>query len=273
MPAKDVINTVLERATGYRLTRETEAQRAEALRAAEKAGARRQRERTTKGLDPEMRTIIAKVQPRTMTGVPKLQPLVQAVRYLHRHQVPGEVVECGVWRGGSMQAIAYTLLALGDTSRHLHLFDTFEGMPPPTEEDTRVRPDGRRVRAADSLAAQPRGAKVWAVAGIDDVREGMAETGYPADRVHLHPGLVEDTVPEQAPDTIALLRLDTDWYSSTKHELEHLYTRLSPGGVLILDDYSDWEGARKATDDWLEATGEPLFLVPMGAGVIAVKPR
>jgi hypothetical protein len=114
---------------------------------------------------------------------------------------------------------------------------------------------------------------VWAVAGIDDVREGMAETGYPADRVHLHPGLVEDTVPEQAPDTIALLRLDTDWYSSTKHELEHLYTRLSPGGVLILDDYSDWEGARKATDDWLEATGEPLFLVPMGAGVIAVKPR
>ena len=110
------------------------------------------------------------------------------------------------------------------------------------------------------------------IAGLDVVRQAMAATGYPEDRLHYHPGLVEDTTPGRAPETIALLRLDTDWYASTKHELEHLYGRLSPGGVLILDDYGDWEGARKATDEWLAETGEPIFLAPMGSGAIGVKP-
>ncbi|HET7193895.1 MAG TPA: TylF/MycF/NovP-related O-methyltransferase [Nocardioides sp.] len=308
MPWKDTINRAMYRVTGHMLTRETPDQRREAIRSAaresaalarnraidkrrrleaqrkeraakrraeEAAAQRKERQRANAearaSLDDDVRKTIERVRPRTMTGPPKLAALVEATRYVVRCQIPGAVVECGVWRGGSMQAIAWTLLELGDTDRELHLFDTFEGMPPPTENDTRTTESGS-VSAEELLAVSDKNSKLWAIAGVDDVREAMAETGYPADRVHLHPGLVEETTPGLAPDTIALLRLDTDWYASTKHELEHLYARLSPGGVLILDDYGSWDGARKATDEWLKETGEPLFLAPMGAGRIAIKP-
>lgn len=221
--------------------------------------------------DDTLRRTIDTVRPRTMTSPLKVAALIEATRYVVRTGVPGSIVECGVWRGGSMQSVALTLLSLQETTRDLLLFDTFDGMPPPTEEDSRTTPEGSRS-AAEMLAESSRDSKLWAVAGLEDVREGMRETGYPTDRISYHPGLVEDTIPGQAPGSIALLRLDTDWYASTRHELEHLYDRLSPGGVLLIDDYGDWDGARQATDEWLERTGEPLFLVPMGSGRLAVKP-
>jgi len=85
-------------------------------------------------------------------------------------------------------------------------------------------------------------------------------------------GKVEETVPANAPDQIALLRLDTDWYESTRHELEHLYGRLASGGVLIIDDYGWWQGSREATEELLRKTGQRLLLVRAGTGRIAVKP-
>ena len=203
-----------------------------------------------------------------MTTPAKLDGLILATRYIVTQEIPGDFVECGVWRGGSMQAAALTLLACGDRSRHLHLFDTFEGMPPPTEKD--VRHDG--APAAELLASRDRTKQVWAVAGLEDVQEGMRELDYPQSQVHFHPGLVEETIPQQAPETVALLRLDTDWYESTAHELQHLYDRLSPGGVLIIDDYGHWDGSRVATEEWLEESGEPVLLLPLGTGRIAVKP-
>jgi len=240
-------------------------------RAAERAARVARGDDLPRQYDDSMRAIIARVRPRTMTGPPKLGSLIEAVRYVVRQQIPGEVVECGVWRGGSMQAIALTLLELGDTTRELHLFDTFEGMPPPSDNDTRTA-HGVTQTAAEMLATSDKDSNLWAIAGLDDVRAGMAETAYPQGLIHYHPGLVEETTPGEAPDTIALLRLDTDWYGSTRHELEHLYSRLSPGGVLILDDYGDWDGARKATEEWLAESNEPIFLAPMGTGRIAVKP-
>jgi hypothetical protein len=80
-------------------------------------------------------------------------------------------------------------------------------------------------------------------------------------------------VPAHVPPTIALLRLDTDWYESSLHELDHMYDRLVPGGILLLDDYGYWEGQRRATDEWLARTKEPLMLFRMGQGRAAVKPR
>ena len=110
------------------------------------------------------------------------------------------------------------------------------------------------------------------VATLDDVREGFASVDYPMERVHFVEGPVEETVPGSAPEVISVLRLDTDWYASTKHELVHLYQRLAPGGVLILDDYGTWQGAREATDEWLSETGEPLLLTRVHRSRIAVKP-
>jgi predicted O-methyltransferase YrrM len=95
---------------------------------------------------------------------------------------------------------------------------------------------------------------------MEDVAEALRTTGYDQRRVHLIKGKVEDTVPGAAPETIALLRLDTDWYESTRHELEHLFPRLSPGGVIIIDDYGHWQGARRATDEYLQQNRIRLLL-------------
>jgi hypothetical protein len=167
-----------------------------------------------------------------------------------------------------MQAVALTLLDRGESDRDLHLYDTFAGMPEATERDRRH--DGRL--ATELMATAPTTSKLWAIADVDDVQAGMAETGYPSARVHLHPGRVEETIPAQAPQEIALLRLDTDWYASTRHELEHLYRRVPSGGVVLFDDYAHWEGSREAVDEFLAQTGERLLLVPMATGRIAVKP-
>jgi len=218
--------------------------------------------------DDEALATVAAVREWTMTSPWKIFALILAVRHLADHRVPGEIVECGVWRGGSMQAVARTLLERGVTDRDLHLFDTFEGMPPPTTADRRH--DGQH--AGELLESNPRDSSVWAVADLDDVRAGMSQTGYPAERIHFHPGLVQDTVPEQAPGQIALLRLDTDWYESTRHELTQLYDRVTSGGVIVLDDYDWWEGSRKAVDEFLAETGHRLLLVPIASGRIAVKP-
>jgi O-methyltransferase len=254
---RDVVNRGLSSATGYRL---------EKARPPVKSA--RRKTPLPRFYDDEVRAVIRAVRPWTMTSDEKLFALVVAVRYVVDHGVRGDIVECGVWRGGSMQAIARVLAARGVVDRELHLFDTFEGMPPPSDED--VRRGG--APAAELLATRPRTAKVWAIADLDDVRAGMAQVPYPADRIHYHQGLVEDTIPDAAPERIALLRLDTDWYASTKHELEHLYDRVPSGGVVIIDDYDYWEGSRKAVDEFVAGTGARLLLAPMGSGRIAIKP-
>jgi hypothetical protein len=218
--------------------------------------------------DDEARETIRAVRPYTMTSPERLNALVLAVRYVTRHRIPGAIVECGVWRGGSMQAAARTLLSAGATDRDLYLFDTFEGMPPPTERDRRR--DGES--AADLMARQGRDRPIWAVATLEDVRAGFERLRYPRERVHYVPGRVEETIPGGAPEQIAILRLDTDWYASTRHELEHLYPRLSPGGVLLIDDYGWWQGSREAVDEFLEKTGARLLLLRMDEGRVAVKP-
>ncbi|MGP4043896.1 TylF/MycF/NovP-related O-methyltransferase [Streptomyces sp. 2A115] len=212
--------------------------------------------------------VIRAVSPYTMTSPERLNALILATRYVSRHNIAGDIVECGVWRGGSMQAAARTLLSLHDTERHLYLFDTFEGMPAPTDKD--LRRDGES--AADLLARQDRSRPIWAVATLDDVKDGFQRVPYPADRVHFVPGLVEDTIPAEAPEQISILRLDTDWYASTRHELEQLYPRLVSGGVLLIDDYGWWQGSRSAVDEFLEKTGARLLLLRMDEGRIAVKP-
>lgn len=218
--------------------------------------------------DDEAKDIIRAVKPYSMTSPERLNAFILATRYVARHNIPGDIVECGVWRGGSMQACARTLLSAGETERELYLFDTYEGMTPPTAED--LRRDGRP--AQELLDAQGKDRPIWAVASLEDVKAGFDTVPYPKERVHYVQGRVEDTVPAQAPEQISILRLDTDWYASTKHELEHLYSRLVSGGVLLIDDYGYWQGSRQAVDEFLDKTGERLLLLRMDEGRIAVKP-
>jgi O-methyltransferase len=221
-------------------------------------------------LDAEIHATIVAVQPFTMTSAHRVLALCEAVRYLVHARVPGDIVECGVWRGGSMMAIARTLLQSNDATRHLHLFDTFQGMTAPTEKDVSFRGDTADHLLNTEERSDPR--SVWCIASVEEVQQNMGSTGYPPTQVHYIKGRVEETIPAQMPESIALLRLDTDWYESTLHELEHLYPRLVPGGVLILDDYGHWQGARQAVDEYFERTGKkPLLQRVDYSGRLAIK--
>ena len=215
-------------------------------------------------LDDATSGIVRRVAPFTQTDAVTVVCLVDAVRHVSRFGIPGDLVECGVWRGGSMMAAALTLTEQRDTGRDLYLFDTFTKMVPPSEFDARIHEaDSRSLTYREKLAAEAEG---WPTATLTEVRRNMMSTGYQRDRVHLVEGRVEETVPESAPESIALLRLDTDWYESTRHELEHLFDRISPGGILIIDDYDYWLGARRAIDEFLEERGKQLYLHRMGTG-------
>ena len=274
MSWRGAINAGLERTTGYRVVKAAAPPPPPKPKPKPKPRPRpRARpsrpDRIKRYHDVEARSTMKAVRPWTMTSYFRIFALIVAVRYVLDRGVEGDMVECGVWRGGSMQAVARTLLGRGVDDRELHLFDTFEGMPEPTEEDRRV--GGRTARELlESSPQTPR--SVWAIADLPDVQAGMARTGYPAERVHYHAGLVQDTIPAQAPEQIALLRLDTDWYESTRHELAHLYDRVPSGGVIIVDDYDYWEGSRKAVDEFLAARGAHLLLVPVDSARVAVKP-
>jgi O-methyltransferase len=188
-----------------------------------------------------------KVKPYTMTSVERVVALCQSIAYLENHRIPGAIVECGVWKGGSVMASALALLALESTQRQLYLFDTFTGMTEPTLHD--IDWQGRSARDL-MRQATPEGDHVRAKGSLKDVKQTLMQTRYPWEKILFVAGQVETTLPKQAPDQIALLRLDTDWYASTYHELEHLYPRLVEGGVLIVDDYGHWQGAKKAVDDY-----------------------
>ncbi len=208
--------------------------------------------------------VMRRVLPYTMTSPTRIFAVCSAVRYVEANNVPGAFVECGVWKGGSSMAAALTF----KSPRPMVLFDTFEGMSAPTEHDRQAQ-SGQLASAmlrdagpADTLRCH---------SPLEEVQRNMGTTGYPPHKISYVKGKVEDTLPGAAPQQIAVLRLDTDWYESTHHELEHLYPRLSPGGVLIIDDYGYWSGARKAVDEYFR---DSLFLGRIdGTGRIGIKPR
>ena len=212
------------------------------------------------GLDAQTAETIRICRRYTMTSAERLAALCDAVRYVAQQRIPGDIVECGVWRGGSMMAVARTLLQVGDAGRNLHLFDTFEGMTDPGDLD--VAADGRPARELlrGTERTDPGRDSPWCYAPMAEVDAAMRGTGYDPARIRLVRGRVEETLPRQAPERIALLRLDTDWYESTRHELRHLYPRLSVGGVLIIDDYGHWQGARRAVDEFIAQQAAPLYL-------------
>ena len=217
--------------------------------------------------------IINSVLPYTMTQPSKINELIDAVRYIVEADISGSFVECGVWKGGSMMAAALTLMQDSLFNRDLFLFDTYSGMAEPSMHDVSLR-SGTNAIDIFRKKERDKGGSDWCYASYDEVKNNMLSTGYPESKIHLVAGKVEDTIPVSAPDKISLLRLDTDWYESTLHELNFLYDRVQPGGILIIDDYDSWKGSRKAVDEFIEKRQLKLFLHRMGGklGRIAVVP-
>ncbi|HEV7346839.1 TylF/MycF/NovP-related O-methyltransferase [Telluribacter sp.] len=210
-------------------------------------------------IEPSEKTILEQVQPFTMTSTERLITLIRAVEYIVDQKIEGDFVECGVWKGGSAMAIVLHLLSKGVTDRQIYLYDTFEGMSEPTDLDKSF--DGQPALTLLQNSSKEESNSVWCYSTLDEVKQNLATTAYPDDRIRFIKGKVEETIPKQGiPEKIALLRLDTDWYESTRHELEHLFPRLQSGGILIIDDYGHWEGCRRAVDEYIREYKIKLFL-------------
>lgn len=220
-------------------------------------------------IDKDAIKIIQSVQAFTMTSSERLFALIQAVRYVVKAEIPGSIVECGVWKGGSMMAAILALIKMNSHEKSIYLFDTYEGMVRPTEFD--VNHIGQNATDIYDHVERRNGAS-WFNAPIEDVKRNINSTGYEKEKLNFIKGKIENTIPDSAPAEISILRLDTDWYESTRHELIHLYPRLSYGGVLIIDDYGHWLGSKKAVDEYFKDRNIEILLNRIDyTGRIAIK--
>ena len=195
----------------------------------------------------EFANYFRQVRPYTMCSSARLRGLYRAARHVVENGVPGDIVECGVARGGSAALMALVLRQL-ESDKSVWAFDTFEGIPAPTEQD----PD---YVIASLYTGKFRG-------DLEEMKNTFRTLGI-QERFRFVQGRFEDTLPETRVGPIALLHIDGDWYSSVKACLEHLYDRVSPGGVIQLDDYGFWQGAEKATDEFLSKRNLPRNLIKL----------
>jgi O-methyltransferase len=216
-------------------------------------------------LAAEANESIKVIRSHTMLPYQRLVTLYQQAVFCEAANLAGSFVECGTWKGGAVGLMALANLRHGSARRHLHLFDSFEGIPEPDESV-----DGQRATEFARSAGGGVGGNLVALEGtygavgtLEVNRELLEQTiGYDKHYLHYHKGWFQDTLPEQAAEVgeIAILRLDGDWYSSTKVCLEYLYERVVGGGFVVLDDYGWYEGCKKAVDEFMEREGIRAFL-------------
>lgn len=215
-------------------------------------------------VEPAFVELLTKYRSKTMVPWGGLHMAYRAARYIARNRIAGAVVECGVWRGGCALMMAEAIQLEAEPVYDFYLYDTFTGMTEPGEQDM-----SEVGHAKNYYYKSKKGNDYvdWCYAPIEEVSANIARSSYPRDRFHLVKGMVENTIPGTVPEQIALLRIDTDWYESTRHELVHLFPRLVSGGVFICDDYGFWEGARRAVDEYLAASDAPFLLtIDSGTG-------
>jgi O-methyltransferase len=206
----------------------------------------------------------------TMTSAERLFTTLMATRYACSQGIPGDFVECGVWRGGN-SILAADVFRRFDSTRKVHLFDTFAGMTEPTEHD--VDRSGQHVFKKFSEASK-NDHNAWCYASLDEVMANVSRYELSAHAKYIKGDIVETLERKDVlPDRISVLRLDTDWYESTKKELEVLYPRLQVGGVLIVDDYGHWGGARKAVDEYFNNIPKPFLAYTDYTGRVGIKVR
>lgn len=188
--------------------------------------------------------LFPRVHSHTYGDIADVAYMVAAVEHAHNENIPGAVVECGVWRGGMLMVALLTLKQLGD-NREVWGYDTFTGMTETGPMDTSGVPVGDLAVPEAEVRAYL-GERVILVAG--DVRQTLTTV--------------------EAPESIAVLRLDVDWYENTMACLTALWPRLAPGGVLLIDDYNHWEGCRKAVNAFLGPRAAELTRTGTGSGMV-----
>ena len=216
--------------------------------------------------------IYDQIKPYTMTSNDRIWALINAVNYVIRNNIDGDFVECGVWRGGSAMAMALALIKHGIDYREIWLYDTYEGMTDPSGKDIEAH-SGKLASSLLMHSEKKPDNNIWCVASLQDVSQNMYSTNYPKSQIHFIKGDVVETLKVNIPEKISILRLDTDWYESTKSELEILYPMLVRGGVCIIDDYGYWRGSREAVDEYFEKNNIKVLLNKIDeTGRLFIKP-
>ena len=208
-------------------------------------------------MEPTFKDIFLKCKDYTMTSPERMYSLYKSTEYVLNNNIPGEIVECGVWRGGSSMVCAFTMMKMQSMDRKIYMYDTYSGMSEPTEKDVDFEGNSsiKKWKKMDRNNHNK-----WDYASLNEVKNNMQTTNYPDENIIYIKGKVENTIPEKIPEKISILRLDTDWYESTYHELIHLFPRLSKNGVLIIDDYGHWQGSKEAVDNYIEENKVKILL-------------
>ena len=221
----------------------------------------------------EIETAIQKVEMHTMLSRERLISLYDQVVFCGQQGIDGALVECGVWKGGAVALMAQASMSHSKDFRHIHLFDSFRGICEPNAQY-----DGRRALEEVAPYADVARGRLEPVQGFYDSVGGFGtleenrellekEIGYPEGFLHYHVGWFQQTVPKSVDSigAIAVLRLDGDWYESTKICLDYLYDSVQKGGFVIVDDYGTYDGCRRAVDEFIVSRQIRGYLHPVDA--------
>ncbi len=220
-------------------------------------------------LEAEAQEAIGKIHKHTMVTYPRLVTLYQQAVFCEHSNIKGSFVECGTWKGGSTGLAALANLKHGSTRRHIHLFDSFEGIPEPDKsvDGNLAIEQVKSVRGGTSgklVAVKGFYEKYADGVGTLEINRDLMENiiGYDSNFLHYHKGWFQNTLPLVADEIgeIAILRLDGDWYASTKVCLDNLYDNVVSGGFVIIDDYGEYDGCQKAVDEFMEKRNINSFL-------------
>ena len=201
--------------------------------------------------------------------------LYQSINYIYKNNISGDFVECGVFKGGSAMMMAYAMQEFdinNKNNKKIWLYDTFEGMANPSEHDENIL-NQKAILELKRIKKEENKKDIWAFSSMNYVDQNILKTGIAKKNIVYVKGLVENTLPEKNPNEISLLRLDTDFYESTKIELEILYPLLVKGGILIVDDYGHWKGCKKAVDEFFQNKKDIFFQQIDYSGIIGVKTK
>jgi hypothetical protein len=208
-------------------------------------------------MDPSFKDIFLKCKNYTMTSAERMYSVYKSTEYVLKNNIPGDIVECGVWKGGSSMVCALSMIQMQSTNKKIYMYDTYSGMSEPTEKDVDFE-GNYSIKKWKKM--EKNDYNQWDYASLEEVKKNMQTTKYPEQNIIYIKGKVEETIPKNIPDEISILRLDTDWYESTYHELVHLFPKLSKNGVIIIDDYGHWRGSKEAVDKYIEENEVKILL-------------